>query len=96
MAVTEMKSKSNKKRKAGPFETSNVGHPKAWTTEQWKLIDQSLPAWHEFSLVLHADADGRNPELMAWKRKEANRILGLKEFDVLPSQVRAQFLNLTI
>lgn len=89
MSVVDSKSKSSKKRKTGPFETSNVGHPKAWTTEQWKVIDQSLPEWHEFSLVLNGDADGRNPELMAWKRKEANRILGLKEFEVLPSQVSA-------
>lgn len=79
--------------KSDPFQTLNVGHPKKWTEAQWKLIDESLPEWHKISLVDNPDLDGRNPLLQNWKKNEANRLLSMPAFKILPEPVRLLLLT---
>ena len=66
------------------FTTSNVGRTKPWTKEQQDMIDSSLPAWYEFSLVKHKDVEGRDLNLINWKKQEAERLLKTEPFKVLP------------
>lgn len=85
--MTNLNSRSKKRVKSDPFQTLNTGHPKKWTEAQWKLIDASLPAWHQISITDNPDLDGRNSLLQNWKKDEANRLLALDEFQVLPDIV---------
>lgn len=89
-----MVSSGIKKRvKSDPYQTLNVGHPKKWTESQWKIIDGSLPEWHQISLIENPDLDGRNPLLQNWKKTEANRLLAMEEFKVLPMVVSVYYLS---
>jgi len=78
--------KSNSKSEP-TFTTSNVGHVKRWNKAQQELIDASLPAWYEFSLVTNKDLEGRDPKLTNWKKKEAERLLMMNVFKPLPDDV---------
>lgn len=89
MTGSVVERKKRRKIKSDPFKTSTVGHPKKWTESQWKLIDESLPAWHQFALVDNADLDGRAPELQKWKKDESVRLLSLPAFEDLPEVVSA-------
>lgn len=80
-------SKIKKRVKSNPYQTLNVGHPKKWTEAQWKIIDASLPEWHQIAITDNPDLDGRDSLLQNWKKNEANRILAMDEFKVLPEIV---------
>jgi len=67
--------------------TSNVGRPKPWTKAQQEEIDNSLPKWHEFSIVKHGDIDGHDARFIKWKKSETERLLKLDTFKVLPGDV---------
>lgn len=71
--------------------TSKVGRPALWTQAQRKAIDESIPAWLHFALVLNKGLDGVHKDLQKWKKDEANRLLSLSEFKVLPPDVRDHF-----
>ena len=76
-----------KKVKKSEFTTSNVGRPQLWSKAQQDVIDEALPAWYEYSMVENKDLEGRDIQLMAWKKKEAERLLSLPVFSELPSGV---------
>lgn len=68
--------------------TSHVGRQAQWTENQRQLIDNAVPGWLHYSLVINARLDGGHTDLQDWKKKEANRLLSLPEFRVLPVGVR--------
>lgn len=68
--------------------TSHVGRQGQWSGDQRKLIDDAVPGWLHYSLVINARLDGGHTDLQDWKKKEANRLLSLPEFCVLPDGVR--------
>lgn len=67
------------------------GRASPWSKVQQDIIEQLIPAWHDFSLVKHKDKEGRDPVLTKWKKNEANKILLKTEFTVLPSGVSSSF-----
>lgn len=62
------------------FKTGNCGRKCCWNSKQKALIDEALPAWHDFSLVKHVDLDGRDRRLVKYKKEEAERIMLVPEF----------------
>lgn len=75
------------RRKQSQFKTMYVGCPKRWTKEQQEAIDATLPGWHQFALVDHADLDGRDSVLVNKKKEISNKLLGLDAFKDLPTDV---------
>jgi hypothetical protein len=67
--------------------TGIVGQPGPWMKDQLCILDQSVSAWHEFSLVKHKDLEGRDTTFTKWKKNEANRILSLRNFGNIPAGV---------
>jgi hypothetical protein len=64
-----------------------VGRAGPWSKEQSQLIEQLLPAWHEFSLVENKGLDGRDAKLIEWKKHEAEKLLRNRAFEDLPDGV---------
>lgn len=67
--------------------TSKVGRPAQWSATQRKLIDESIPSWIHFALVLNKGLEGGHIDLQNWKKEEANRLLMLPDFENLPPGV---------
>jgi hypothetical protein len=66
---------------------NGAGRGGPWSKEQLDYIDQSIPTWHDFSLVQHVDYDGRDAKLTRWKKVEVERILKSPLFTNLPPGV---------
>lgn len=68
--------------------SSHVGRQSQWSEDQQRLIDNAVPEWLHYSLVINARLSGGHTDLQDWKKKEANRLLSLPAFSVLPDGVR--------
>jgi hypothetical protein len=68
-------------------DANHRGHVSPWSDAQSAVLVASLPAWIKFSFEEHKTLEGRDRILTKWKQNEANRILKLPEFQVLPEKV---------
>jgi hypothetical protein len=69
------------------FKTGKCGRPKRWTEHQQHLIDETIPAWHEFGVIKNGSLEGRDVRLLNWKKAQANRLLQSPQFAALPEGV---------
>lgn len=73
---------------------SKAGRRSPWSTEQLGLINNSIATFHNYSFVElnNVACKGRDNAVAKWKKDEADRLLQLEEFKVLPDNVRSFIL----